>query len=99
VFVHPADALLGEGLRRLDADVLAGERLAVEAQDLADLRQFDPGGEIFEDVLAAGGLELEVGFAPFVAGLEDSHARVVPGLEFIDANALKDGRDRRDEVH
>ena len=97
--VDPADALLGEHGRGVDADVLAGERLRVEAQHVAHLGQFDAGGEGIEDLLATARLEAEVGLTALAAGGEDAEPSSLPGGQLVDAHLLQHLGGVADEVH
>ena len=69
---HPADALLFERADGLDADVGAGQRLAVEAQQLRYAIEVDAGRERLDHLLRLAGLEAEVG----LAALEASARRI-----------------------
>ena len=99
LLVDPADALLGEDGGGVDADVRAGEGLGVEAEHVSDLGELDARREGVEDLLAAAGLEAEVGLAALLAGGEDAEAVVLPGGQLVDADLLQHLGGVADEVH
>ena len=97
--LHPADALLLQRRDRLDADVGAGEGLAVQAQELADAREVDAGGEGLDVLLGAPGLEAEVGLAALDAAAKDVEADLVPQLQLLGTQALRQLGRRLHEGH
>ncbi len=83
----------------MNADVGAGEGLAVEAEDFADARQLDAGRELLQHLFALAGFEAEVCFAALQALAEDAGACLVPAGELRDADALEDLGGALEELH
>ena len=97
--IDPADALGGELFGGLDADVDAGERLAVHADQFGDAVKVNPGREGFHHLFAARGFEAEEGFAAVDALLEDVEAEFLPAGDVVDAEALDDAGAGFEEFH
>ena len=98
-FVDPADALGGQLLGSFDADVDAGQRLAVHADQFGDAVEVDAAAERFHDLFATGGLEAEEGFAAVSRLLQDLEAELLPAGDVVDAESLGDAGRGLDELH
>ena len=96
---HPADALLGQRLGRVDGHVRPRQRLAVEAQDIAHPAQLQPRGEGVQHLLGAAGLQAEVGLAPLLVGLQHEEPLPVPGLQLAGLQAGQHLGQGLEELH
>ena len=97
--VDPADALLGQLFGGFDADVDAGQGLAVHADQFGDAVEVDAGGEFLHDLFAARGFEPEEGLAAIGALLEDVEAELLPAGHVVERQALGHAGAGLEELH